>query len=145
MLLKSCPRSIFLKFGICARWLHFTLLEAFIPIVLNLNLSLNQTPDIFALCETNLGDSINSGNFSVKGYLTLIQKHSSTHMHSPAVYVKEGLPFAWDISLEISADSYFCFRLALLHSVFYLFFFYQSPLSLCTVFYSISSNIDELL
>ena len=26
LLLKSCPRSIFLKFEICPRWLHFTLL-----------------------------------------------------------------------------------------------------------------------
>ena len=31
-------------------------------------------PDILALCETNLDDSINSGNFFVRGYLLLIQK-----------------------------------------------------------------------
>ena len=38
------------------------------------------------------------------------------------------------------------FRLALLHSVSYFFFLYQSPsLSLCTVFDSISSKIDEVL
>ena len=30
-------------------------------------------------------------------------------MHGLAVYVKEGLPFAWDVSLENSADSYVCF------------------------------------
>ena len=34
-------------------------------------------------------------------------------MHGLAVYVKEGLPFARDLSLENSADSYLCFRLAL--------------------------------
>ena len=28
--------------------------------------------DISALCETNLDDSIDSGNFSVRGYLPLI-------------------------------------------------------------------------
>ena len=28
--------------------------------------------DILALCETNLDDSIDSGNFSVRGYLPLI-------------------------------------------------------------------------
>ena len=40
----------------------------------------------------------------------------------------------------------FCFRLALLHSVSYLFFLYRSSSSaLCTVFDSISSNIDEVL
>ena len=86
----------------------------------------SNSPDIFALCETNLDDSIDSGNFSVRGYLPLIRKDSITHMHGLAVYVKEGLPFAWDLSLENSADSYLCFQLALLHSVSYFFFFYQS-------------------
>ena len=66
-------------------------------------------------------------------------------MHGFAVYVKEGLPFARDVSLENSADSYLCFRLALLHSVSYFFFLYRSPSALCTVFDSISSNIDEAL
>ena len=106
----------------------------------------SNSPDILALCETNLDDSIDSGNFSVRGYLPLIRKDSSTHMHGLAVYVKEGLPFAWDLSLENSADSYLCFRLALLHSVSYFFFLYRSPSSsLCTVFDSVSSNIDEVL
>ena len=67
-------------------------------------------------------------------------------MHGLAIYVKEGLPFARDVSLENSADSYLCFRLALLHSLSYFFFLYRSPSSsLCTVFDSISSNIDEVL
>ena len=67
-------------------------------------------------------------------------------MHGLAVYVKEGLPFARDLSLENSADSYLCFRLALLHSVSYFFFLYRSSsLSLCLVFDSISSNIDKVL
>ena len=67
-------------------------------------------------------------------------------MHGLAVYVKEGLPFARDLSLEKSAYSYLCFRLALFHSVSYFFFLYRSPSSsLCTVFGSISSNIDEVL
>ena len=106
----------------------------------------SNSSDILALCVTNLNDSIDSGNFSVRGYLPLIRKDSSTHMHGLAVYVKEGLPFARDFSLENSADSYLCFRLALLHSVSYFFFLYQSPSSaLCTVFDSISSNIDEVL
>ena len=66
-------------------------------------------------------------------------------MHDLAVYVKEGLPFAQDLSLENSADSSLCFRLVLLHSVSYFFFLYRSPSALCVVFYSISSNIDEVL
>ena len=32
------------------------------------------SPDIFALCDTNLDDSIDSGNFSVRGYLPLIER-----------------------------------------------------------------------
>ena len=75
--------------------------------------------------ETNLDGSVDSGNFSVGGYLPLIQKDSDTHRHGLAVYVKEGLPFAWDLSCIF-------------------FFLYQSPSSLCTVFYAISSNIDEV-
>ena len=106
----------------------------------------SNSPDILALCETNLDDSTDSDNFSVRGYLPLTRKDSSTHMHGLAVYVKERLPFARDLSLENSADSYLCFQLALLHSVSYFFFLYQSPsLSLCTVFDSISSNVDEVL
>ena len=67
-------------------------------------------------------------------------------MHGLTVLVKEGLPFARDVPLQNSADSQLCFRLALLHSVSYFFFLYRSPsLSLCTVFDSISSNIDDVL
>ena len=67
-------------------------------------------------------------------------------MHGLPVYVKNGLPFARDLSLENSADSYSCFPLALLYSVPYFFFLYQSPSSsLCTVSDSISSNIEEVL
>ena len=80
------------------------------------------------------------------GYLPLIHKYSITHMPGLAVYMKEGLPFAQDLSPENSRDSYLCFRLALLHSVSYLFFLFQSPsLTLCAAFDSISSNIDEVL
>ena len=51
--------------------------------------------------------------------------------------------FKKDLSLENSAGSYLCFRLAFLHSVSYFFFLYRSPsLFLCMVFDSISSNIN---
>ena len=62
----------------------------------------SNSTDILAVCETNLDDSIDSGNFSVTAYLPLIRKDSSTLMHG----------LAWDLSLEISADSYLCFQLA---------------------------------
>ena len=79
------------------------------------------------------------------GYLPLIRKDSGTPMHIPAVYVKERLPFPRDVSLETSSDFYLGFRLGLLHSVTYFFFIYRSPSSsLCRVFDSTSSNIDEV-
>ena len=106
----------------------------------------SNSPDILVLRETNLDDSIDSDNSSVRGNLPLIRKDYSTLMHRLTVYVKEGLPFARDLSLENSADSHLCFRLALLHSVSYFFFLFRSPSSsLCTVFDSISSNIDGVL
>ena len=80
---------------------------------------------IFSMTRTySLDDSIDSGDFSVRGYLPLIRKDSSTHMHGLTVYVKEGLPFAQDLSLENSTDTYLRFRLTLLHSVSYFFFLY---------------------
>ena len=95
----------------------------------------SNSPGILTLCETNLDDSIDSGTFSVRGYLLVIQKDCTIHMHGLAVYVKEGLPFPRELFLENYANSYLCFRLALLHSVSYFFFFYWSPsLSLYTVF-----------
>ena len=106
----------------------------------------SNSPDVLALRETNLDDSIDSGNISLRGYLPLIRKDSTTHMHGLAVYAKEGLPFARDLSVEIPADSYICFRLALVHSVSYFFFLHRSPSSSsCMVFDSIASNIVEVL
>ena len=61
----------------------------------------SNSPDILALCETNLDGSIDSTNFSVRGYLPLIRKDSGL-----AVYVEEGLPFTRDLSPQNSADSY---------------------------------------
>ena len=112
---------------------------------MNLFLELN-SPDIHTLCETNQNDSIDSGNISVRSYLPLIRKDSTTHMHGLAAYVKGELPIAQDLSLQNSAGSCLCFRPALLHSVSYFFFLYRSPSSaLRMVFDSISSNIGGAL
>ena len=94
------------------------------------------SPDILALCKTNLDDSVDSGNFSVRGYLPLISKDSSIHMHSLRVYVNVGPPFAWDLSLENSADSLSVLLLFLLSITFFVF---------VHGFYYIWSNIDEIL
>ena len=69
------------------------ILENFVRILFSVNISLNKNI-VLALCETNLDDSIDSSNLSVKGYLPLTQKDSFTHMHGLAIYVKEELPFA---------------------------------------------------
>ena len=50
----------------------------------------SNSPDILTLCETNLDDSVDSGNFSVRAYLPLIQKESVTHIHGFAFMTKRG-------------------------------------------------------
>ena len=59
--------------------------------------------------------------------------------------MREGLPFVRDLSLENSADSYLCFRLALRHSVSYFFSLLITFFVFYTVFDSISSIIDKVL
>ena len=81
--------------NICGLHSNFVECESFLE---------SNSPDILALCETTLDDSIDSGNFSVMSYLPLIQKDSITPMHGLAVYVKEGLSFARDSSLENYTD-----------------------------------------
>ena len=71
-----------------------------------MNISWNQTLLTFLLYvrQTWMTQLILGVFFS--SYLPLIQKDYSTHMHGLAVYLKEGLPFWWDLSLENSIDSY---------------------------------------
>ena len=123
ILSKAC-NQIILKYISLALWIF----EVFIWILLIANLSLNQTLLTFLLCVKQTWMTQLILAISLRGYLLLIWKDSSTHMYDLAVYVKEGLPFALDVSVENSADSYLCFQLALLHSVVFLF-----PLSI-TIF-----------
>ena len=78
-----------------------------VQILLIVNLSLNQTLLTFWLYvkQTWMTQLILAIS------LPLIRKDSTTHlhMHGLAVYVREGLPFVWDLSLESSAGSYLCF------------------------------------
>ena len=89
MLLKGCKPDNFksnnsLKLsitnipGLCS---NFVDCESFLA---------SNSPDILALCETNLDDSIDSGNFSATVYLPLIWKDSTTHMHGHVGYMKKG-------------------------------------------------------
>ena len=100
----------------------------------------SSSPKNLVLRQTNLGDSIDFSNFSVRGYLPLIQKDYVIHIHGLGIHVKKGLPFGWDLSLEIL----FMFSTGF-HSLSYFFFLYRSHSSLCIVFNAISSNIDEVL
>ena len=100
--------------GVCSNFVEY---ESFLE---------SNSRDILGLCETNLDDSIDSGNFSGRGYLPLIQKDSITHMYGLAVYVKEGLSFAQDLSLENS----FAQDLSLENSFFFYFMFSTSFTSL---------------
>ena len=85
-------------------------------------------------------------HFLCEGLSSFNQKDFIAHIHGLAVYVKEGLLFAQDLSQENSTDSFLCFWLALLHSLSHFFFLYWSPsLSSWTVFCSVSSDIDYIL
>ena len=66
---------------------------------------------------------------SVRGYLPFIRKDSTTHMHRPAVYVKEGLCFAQpqDLSLENSVDFNFVFDWRYFTLLSYFFLLYHLP------------------
>ena len=72
---KSLKLSFTNILGLCS---NFAERESFLE---------SNSPDIDALCETNLFDAIDSGNFFVRGYLSLIRKNSATHMHGLAAYV----------------------------------------------------------
>ena len=67
----------------------------------------SNSPDILALCETNLDDSIDSGNFSMRGYLPLIQKDSNTHMHG-LTYVFDWLYFTQHLTSFSYIDHLLC-------------------------------------
>ena len=45
-------------------------------------------PDILDLCDTSLDETIDSCNFSLRGYFPLIQTDCITHIHGLAVYLK---------------------------------------------------------
>ena len=100
--------------------------------------------DILALCETTLDDSIDSGNFSVRVYLSLIQKNYFVHTWSCSL-CEIRTSFCMGL-ISRKLFRFVCFGLDLLHSVPYFFSLYWSPSSsLCTVFEAASSNVDEVI
>ena len=101
--------------------LSFTIFKAFARILLIVNPSLSQTLLTFLLCvrETWMTQLIwqflceRLPSFNPDGFWYLYAWSCSL--------CYKGLPFAWDLSLENSADSYLFFRLALFHCVLLLF------------------------
>ena len=82
--------------------LALRILEVFAQIFLIVNISSNQTLLTFYSMWHRPGWLNWFWQFLCEGsYLLLIRKGFTTHMHSLAVYAKEGLPFALDFSLEI--------------------------------------------
>ena len=92
--------------GLCSNFVDY---ESFLE---------SNSPDIVALCETNLDDSTDSGNFSVRGFLPLIRNDSNTHMHGLTLYVKEGPPFEQNLPLENSLSVLLLFPLSITFFVF---------------------------
>ena len=78
--LNSRKHSFINIWGLC---LNFVDCESFLE---------SNSPDILALCETNLDDSIDLGNFSVRGHLALIQKDSTTYMHGSQFMWRKDFP-----------------------------------------------------
>ena len=124
----------------------FVLIDSFIPILLNVNISSNQALLIFYCLWDKLGWLNWFWQFLCEGLSSLNAKRFYySYGWSCSLCERKGFLFC-RIYLENSADFYLCFWLALLHSLSYFFFLYQSPsLPLCTVFDSILSNIDEVL
>ena len=101
-----------------------------------------ESPNIHALCETNLDDLIDSDNFSVRCYLSLICKDSIYYL------------YAWSLSLKEGRGTSFCmghrklcrfslFSISFTSLSVSLFLFWSPSWWFCMVFDSISSNIDN--
>ena len=85
-----------------------------------------------------MDDSSDSGNFSLRDYLSLVRKDSVTHMHGLAVYVKKDFLFHGTKTMQILT-----YVLIDSTSLSVLFLFLLSITLF--VFDSILSNIDEIL
>ena len=59
----------------------------------------SNSPDMLALCETNLDGWIASTYFSFTIFFSLIWMDSRSHMHGLSIYVKERLPFCMKLVL----------------------------------------------
>ena len=70
----------------------------------------SNSPDILALCESNLDDSIDSVNFSVRGYLPLVLK-----------FVQAIFCFFWAVSRRYAAAMFDFTRLFISFGVYLVY------------------------
>ena len=120
--------------------LNLRIFGVFVQILLIVNLSFSQTLNQYFL-QSRLDESLDSDSLCVSRYLPLVRKNSVTQMHGLAVYVKQGLPLKTMQQVFIYVFEWLYFIQCPSFIVLY-----RSPSSsFCTVFYSISSNIDEFL
>ena len=102
-------------------------------------------PGILALCKTNVEDSVNSSNLSLRGYSPSIQKYFVIHEHFLAVYVKEDFHFECDSSLE-NSDFLFVFSVVFTSlSVSYFFSVDDTILFFVQFRDAVSSYIEKVV
>ena len=98
--------------------LDLPIFNVFVSNLLFVNLSLNQTLLIFLLYMRQTWKTWLIQAISLWGVICLLYERIHYSNLSFAVYMKEGLAFAWNSSLENSEYSYLCFQLDLFCSVF---------------------------
>ena len=98
--------------------LNLPIFNVFVWNLLVVNLSLNQTLLIFLLYMRQTWKTWLIQAISLWGVICLLYERIHYSNLSFAVYMKEGLAFAWNSSLENSEYSYLCFQLDLFCSVF---------------------------
>ena len=106
---------------------HKSLNPSFINIQgLYLNFAEYESPPLtfLLLCETILDDWSDSGNFSLRSHLPLVRKYSVTHIHELAVYMKDGFPFAQNLSQNLQILTYVFNRIYFIQCLASV---YQSP------------------
>ena len=92
------------------------------------------SPNILALCETNLHESADSANFFVRGYFPLIEKDSVMVLQ----FVRRNI-FLSSRDLLMFSTAFISFSVLLLFPLSITFFIFMHG------FHAISSNIDEVI
>ena len=110
---SSSPSSLNLSFtNIRGLRSNFSFVESYL---------LQSSPDLIALCETNLSSAVSSCGYLVDGYLPLIRKDSNSHMLGLGIYIHKNSPSSRKTRFESTDYSFMCFHSAPLHSIAFFF------------------------